>query len=124
MDCPKCEFSMQTVRYQSVEVDRCASCKGIWFELGELDELLALRGSEEIDIGDSSSGKEYNRTDRIDCPICRSQMVRMVDRDQPHIWFEKCSGCSGIFLDAGEFRDLKHDTWIDFLKDLIAKPRT
>ncbi len=50
-------------------------------------------------------------------------MVRMVDRDQPHIWYEKCSGRSGTFFDAGEFRDLKGETTLDVVKALFAKAR-
>jgi hypothetical protein len=45
------------------------------------------------------------------------------DLDQPHIWFERCAVCGGSFLDAGEFRDVKHHTIVDFLKDLLAKER-
>jgi Zn-finger nucleic acid-binding protein len=102
---------MEKIQYQSVEVDRCTGCKGLWFDLMEGDMLKAIAGSEAIDIGDPSVGKLHNKIDKIDCPVCLSPM------------FEKCSDCSGMFLDAGEFRDLKDDNLIDFIKDLFQKPR-
>jgi transposase-like protein len=35
----------------------------------------------------------------------KGRMIRIVDVDQPHIWFEHCTVCGGSFFDAGEFRD-------------------
>ena len=123
MDCPKCASAMEKVRFQSIEVDRCTGCKGLWFDLMECEMLMEIDGSEAIDTGSSAVGQANNSKDRYDCPNCLSPMIRMVDKDQPHIWFEKCSDCSGTFLDAGEFRDLKDNTLIDFMQDLLARPR-
>ena len=123
MKCPKCKSEMETVEYQSIEVERCTGCSGLWFELMELETLSALEGSETIDTGDSGTGEKFNALDRIDCPVCDTPMTRMVDKDQPHIWFEKCSDCSGSFFDAGEFSDLKEKTVTDFFKGLFAPPR-
>jgi hypothetical protein len=50
-------------------------------------------------------------------------MIRMVDLEQPHIWFEHCTVCSGSFFDAGEFKDLTHHTIVDFFKDLTTRAR-
>ena len=37
-------------------------------------------------------------------------MVRVVDPQQTHIWYETCSSCNGSYLDAGELKDLRqHD---------------
>ena len=47
----------------------------------------------------------------------------MVDHQQPHIWYEQCPGCGGVYLDAGEFSDLKDVTVMDMLKGWFAKPR-
>ena len=123
MDCPKCESPMKKIQYQSIEVDRCTGCKGIWFDLMALETLEALEGSETIDVGNPTVGKKYNEVENIVCPVCHTPMVRMVDLEQPHIWFEKCSGCSGSFFDAGEFRDIKEENLIDFIKDLFMRTR-
>jgi hypothetical protein len=89
----------------------------------EQEELKGIEGSEYIDSGDPETGRQYNKIDRIDCPVCKSPMIRMVDKDQPHIWFESCSACYGIFFDAGEFRDYKEKSIPDFFRDLISRER-
>ena len=50
-------------------------------------------------------------------------MIKMVDQRQPHIWYKSCSLCYGVFFDAGEFRDYKEETVLDFFKDLLAGER-
>jgi hypothetical protein len=83
----------------------------MWFDMLEHEHLKAMKDSESIDIGDPGTGKEYDR------------MIRMVDAKQPHIHYEACTSCYGIFLDAGEFRDYKEERVIDFFRDLFAKER-
>jgi len=114
---------MEKVVYESVEVDRCRGCKGIWFDMHEQEDLKSMPGSESIDIGDPSVGKKYNRVDRINCPVCEAPMIRMVDRHHPHIWYEACTLCYGVFFDAGEFSEYKSEGWLSFVRDLISPER-
>lgn len=123
MNCPKCESEMEKVSYEGIEVDRCTNCGGIWFELLEAEKLEKLEGSEAVDAGNAKLGKAYNLMDRIDCPLCKTQMIRMVDPGQHHIWFEGCTVCHGTFFDAGEFKDLKHVTVMDVVKNLLTGQR-
>ena len=123
MICPKCSAEMETVQYQNIEVDRCTMCCGIWFDMLELEDLKAMKGSETIDIGSAAVGKKYNKIQDIKCPVCNAEMIKMVDKKQPHIWYESCSVCYGVFFDAGEFRDYKEETVLDFFKDLLAGER-
>jgi len=39
MQCPKCSGEMELVSYDQVEVDRCTSCGGLWFQPEELRAL-------------------------------------------------------------------------------------
>lgn len=123
MNCPKCTSAMEKVEYQSIEIDRCKSCHGIWLDWLEAEQLKNLKGSEQIDIGEARQGKIYNKIDKIECPKCHTQMGKMVDNHQPHIWYEYCDLCFGIFFDAGEFRDYKEENILDFFKDLFSDPR-
>lgn len=123
MKCPKCNAEMEKVNFQHIEVDRCKNCKGIWFDRLEHEELKKIKNSESIDIGDPKEGQKHNKKDRINCPVCHTQMIRMVDCRQPHIWYEACSICNGVFFDAGEFKDFKEYTLSDFFKDLMAQER-
>jgi uncharacterized protein len=46
MKCPKCGHDLNEVEYVSIKVDKCTNCAGIFFDAGELDELL-LKKQEE-----------------------------------------------------------------------------
>jgi uncharacterized protein len=123
MDCPKCGHAMEAVVFGDVEVDRCTLCKGLWFDPLEHEELKAMPGSESIDCGDPEVGAVFNRDDRIRCPRCGGPMIRMVDPTQPHIWYESCGVCFGVFFDAGEFTDYKRHTLADVFRRLRARER-
>ena len=124
MRCPKCRCDMEQISYEGTTVDRCSSCKGIWFDVGEVERLGSRRAAAAIDTGDAAAGRQSNENDRYRCPRCSGAMVRMVDPKQRHIWYEKCSDCGGSFFDAGEFRDLASRTISDFFKSLTAPERT
>ncbi|MBF8287910.1 MAG: hypothetical protein HW381_1018 [Candidatus Rokubacteria bacterium] len=42
--CPKCAAPLVTITYRNVELDKCSSCEGLWFDSGELDKVLAEEG--------------------------------------------------------------------------------
>lgn len=123
MKCPKCSAEMDIVEYHSISVDRCTGCKGLWFDMLEHEQLKEIEGSESIDFGSPRSREKKDERDPIDCPVCKTQLIRMVDRSQPHIWYEACTTCYGVFFDAGEFRDYKEKTVLDFFRDLFTKER-
>lgn len=124
MKCPKCESELETVKFEEIEVERCVSCRGLWFDMLEKEDLLKIEGSEAIDIGDAQVGEEYSKMRDIDCPVCSEPMIPMVDKDQYHIKYESCPICYGAFFDAGEFRDLKEhsvlERFVEMLKTLRA----
>jgi Zn-finger nucleic acid-binding protein len=122
MDCPKCGEQMEQVVFHDIEVDRCSKCRGIWFDEFEKEDILEQGGAEVIDDGDDRVGHIFNR-DRYTCPRCKGEMIRMVDAEQPHIWYEQCGGCRGTFFDAGEFRDLATHTLADVVKRWFTKER-
>ena len=103
MRCPKCRADMELIDYEGVEIDRCGTCNGIWFDVGEVELLLNNEAAAAIDTGDAVGGKQYNVLDDYDCPRCGGDMVKTVDTRQRHIWYETCSDCEGSFFDAGEF---------------------
>lgn len=114
MNCPKCSGSMQSVAFQGIEVDRCDSCHGIWFDALELDKLTEMAGSEVIDPP-AGLGRP-DGTSKVHCPHCGGPMIGMTAHGQPRIRFESCTVCFGAFLDAGEFRDLKQETLLERLR--------
>ncbi len=123
MRCPKCRADMEQVEYEGTEIDRCTICGGIWFDAGEIEVMRDKQAAAAIDTGDAKTGKESNAIDHYQCPRCSGAMVRVVDPNQPHIWYEICSSCSGSYLDAGELRDLSSVSIADFFKDLATPER-
>ena len=114
---------MEQIDYEGTEIDRCTICKGIWFDAGEIDVLKNKQAAKEIDIGDEKVGKQANTMDNYQCPRCSGTMVKVVDPNQTHIWYETCSACSGSFLDAGELLDLSKFTIADIFKGFVAPER-
>lgn len=120
MLCPKCASAMDRVEYAEVTVDRCTHCRGLWFDAGEREKLMALDGSERLDIGTESARARWDPVDTIDCPRCEVRMLRLVDARTPSVHFEQCAECGGSFLDAGEFRALKPKTLRALLRGLLG----
>jgi Zn-finger nucleic acid-binding protein len=117
--CPKCRATMAAVPFAGVEVDRCTGCGGLWFDMLEHEQLKDQEGSEAIDSGDRELGARYDKVGLVRCPIDDQQMVRMVDRAQPTLWFESCPLCYGVFFDAGEFAEYREDR----LRNLFVRHR-
>ncbi len=122
--CPKCRSDMEQIDYEGTEIDRCTTCRGIWFDAGEVELLRNEEAAAAIDTGDAREGKKKNVIDDYRCPRCSGTMVRRIDPQQHHIWYETCSSCGGSFFDAGEFVDLSKFTIGDFFKSLSTPERT
>lgn len=126
MDCPKCnakmiESSVETL-YGKVVIDQCSSCKGLWFDNGEAEQLKESWMSDFVDLGNAKTGKKFNRVHAMQCPRCSKPTARIADAKQSHLEFEACAD-HGIFMDASEFTDYKHETLLDTFKNLVASIR-
>ena len=40
MKCPKCGMDLHHIDFAGIELDRCVSCNGTWFDAGEMEQLL------------------------------------------------------------------------------------
>ena len=124
MLCPKCKSGFETVTYENIKVDRCTTCKGIWFDILEQEDLKKIEGSETIDIGEEYIGEKYNQLRKINCPSCNVKMLAMIDKDQFHIQYESCPRCFGTFFDAGEFKDYKESTIVERFTQMVDTLRS
>ena len=125
MDCPKCTGTLEKKTYgRKITVHRCSDCKGLWCKADVLLEMRKEWMAEVIlDSGDPKVGQEYNALDDIDCPECGERMDKTADEKQIHIWYESCPNGHGMFFDAGEFTDLKYETFMDRIKGAIVGKR-
>ena len=47
MRCPVCDHvDLQMTERRGVEIDYCPSCRGVWLDRGELDEIIARAASQ------------------------------------------------------------------------------
>jgi len=67
MHCPRCEtVTLTEMDRDGVTIDRCARCRGIWLDRGELEKLIA-RGANggparaAADDDDDDRGRERDR---------------------------------------------------------------
>jgi Zn-finger nucleic acid-binding protein len=120
--CPKCRASMLPVTVHDITVDRCTSCKGIWFDLMEHRRLREVEGSEKIDTGSPRGNPNAKPATKLKCPRCTAPMTRMRDVDNRAIEYEYCAVCNGAFFDAGEFRQYKDPSFLNSLRNMF-KPR-
>ena len=122
LKCPKCGHGMSEVSYGDITVDRCSHCLGLWFDTGEADQLKARWMGDAVDTGFADEGRKWDSVEDIACPRCHRDMEKASDPKQPHIWYETC-GEHGLFMDAGEFTDYKHETLMDRFRSMIKGPR-
>lgn len=125
MQCPKCPGTLEPKTYgRKITVHRCSDCGGLWCKPEVLVEMKREWMSDAVlDAGDPRRGREQNKIGDIECPECGITMQRSSDPRQIHIWYETCAQCGGLYLDAGEFTDLKYDTLMDRLRGLVRGRR-
>jgi uncharacterized protein len=46
MRCPKCGQAMVEEPLQGIRIDRCTSCEGIFFDAGELDQVMLQKDAD------------------------------------------------------------------------------
>ena len=114
---------MEQIEIEGIEIDRCTSCDGIWFDEGEAERLRDRQVATAIDTGSAEAGKQHNVIDQYRCPRCGGRMLKKIDPRQRHIWYETCADCNGSFFDAGEFLDLSQLTISDIFKGLVTPQR-
>lgn len=55
--CPKCRNLMDIERAEDVEVDVCLKCRGVWLDMGELDDLKNIR-EDGLDLDNEAKTQE------------------------------------------------------------------
>ena len=95
--CPRCHLPMREMQLETVTVDRCPRCRGLWFDPGELTRATGRPVPEEL-----GTTRRRARLGTRKCPDCNERLVeRDLDEGVP-IRIDQCKECRGIFLDRGE----------------------
>lgn len=99
--CPKCrDQTLQTrpIKGRRVEVDYCNRCKGVWFEDGELAELLGKERRDDLEI--PTYAREVKNQP---CPECRENLVEFCYPGTMTL-VDACRKCYGVWLDDQELQ--------------------
>jgi Zn-finger nucleic acid-binding protein len=100
---------MIVVEYHSIELDYCDSCKGVWFDSGELELLLKSQGLEEpttFFAGILNSQEAASSEKKRNCPTCGRKMKKTTIGGQPEILIDVCRDKHGLWFDGGEVTQL------------------
>ena len=103
MLCVKChnqELRERRVRNGTVKVDRCPACKGAWLDAGELEALLRV-AAKDLRVPPSA-----RKSGLHDCPRCGCSLHNF-QYPQTYVKIDMCKECGGMWLDAGEFQEIK-----------------
>jgi Zn-finger nucleic acid-binding protein len=109
MICPACKSDMIVVEHRKIELDYCTSCRGVWFDAGELELLLesaGLEGVEPLLAGLASLTEADSKEKKRKCPICIRKMKKVLVGQKPEILLDICPQGDGIWFDGGELAQL------------------
>jgi Zn-finger nucleic acid-binding protein len=128
---------MMVIEYRKIELDFCTTCKGVWFDAGELDLLLEAGGLKEgkqnlkdvLRLPDAITSEKKRR-----CPICTVNMKKVRIGGEKGVMIDACINHDGLWFDGGEVADLlkiindqscsKHETEAEimcFLQDVFPQ---
>ncbi len=118
--CPDCNCELTTINLETVksdkgknlQIDRCDSCFGLFFDPGEVEELLEKSVSNVFTINkkhmqniNRDRFKKDNNIKYRKCPICQSFMQRSNYGHRSGVIVDRCHK-HGVWLDSGEITHL------------------
>ncbi|MDE1887020.1 MAG: zf-TFIIB domain-containing protein [Gammaproteobacteria bacterium] len=99
MKCPKCGSDLAPAIRHKIRVNYCQSCKGMWLEHQELDQLE----DEAFDFGDDAKGTLFlsSTPTTAKCPECSALLKRFQYRFYD-LQMDFCVNQHGYWLDEDE----------------------
>lgn len=100
--CPRADGDLvrQRVRGRDTELDRCSRCHGVWFDDGQIAEIIGARAVDPLPIPPGAA-----RMESIRCPRC-SEALRRFSYPGTATVIDSCASCAGVWLDAGELEEI------------------
>ena len=147
MNCPNCKTKKlsEKIKISDVLIDKCSSCKGLWFDKDELrlakDKKLPDAKWLDIEIKDKSLNwfqidlwkdeiKFKAKKDIKLCPHCKIPLYK-INYNDSKIEIDVCGVCKGIWLDAYELKKIikyvknraDYEVLNNYIKNLAAETK-
>ena len=108
--CPKCDVGLLIVHLPALEVDVCPTCRGLWLDDGELEQLAgpttaATAAEDPLARLRRDPGAPPPDGRRYLCPRCDQPLRQVVVTPAPAapaITLDNCPRGHGLWFDAGE----------------------
>ena len=135
MECPRCGQELMPVRVSTVSVEFCPHCEGTWYDLEELETVLALpdlrlsqlRPALAPNRKPAVANKQLERP--VSCPRCGRTLIREHYGMGCQVEVDRCPA-HGIWLDDGELGELlehhesfeqsQPQSFLDYLRGLLS----
>ena len=59
MKCPVCQVDLVMSERQSIEIDYCPKCRGVWLDRGELDKIIEKNAAEMAPVSAPQPARSY-----------------------------------------------------------------
>jgi len=114
--CPRDGMTLDPRIYEgNVEVDSCASCRGMWLDAGELEKIQKsserdYSGELHRDADSAAAGVEVAEQlgqGPVPCPVCGNEMATREYGYCSQVVIDTCPAGCGVWLDAGEIQALE-----------------
>jgi Zn-finger nucleic acid-binding protein len=98
--CPRCRAVLEPRAHAGITAAICPQCGGAWLRAGDLERAVKMLAAEQrIVLKTIALLAGPVRATTLPCPHCTTSLESLTLRG---VAVERCPGCHGIFLDAGE----------------------
>lgn len=125
MKCPECSIQLEDHILVGKLYHKCPGCGGLWFDKGELSEIMQVKDWFKIDSKYMGASTKIDKSKQL-CPRDEETLNTLEYGQETGIKIDVCPKCEGLWLDAGEVQAIHKDseTWTEKLKDIIEEELT
>jgi len=106
MNCAVCNNPMITLELDQVETDYCLTCRGIWLDKGELEQLLGDTLQAQQVLQSFQIAQDCKESPRR-CPICGKKMEKVLaGPESKTTLLYRCKKGHGLWFDSGELESV------------------
>ena len=128
MNCPICNRSLDSDKYEYLPYHFCRRCQGMWVD-AKLLKHLAVRLAVQLNVKPNKPVTFHpkppvripkNEPIRL-CPKCGAGMKKLNYAYDSDVIIDRCDACQGLWLDKGEIMQLAACHQVDEKSVLLAR---